>query len=99
MPANANIKQAIEAALQAANEVFQSMGGSEAIFDNTMTAAIASKHMGGTYDPCVYGRVINDEGDRVVTNVYVDDVRMYWDTSDAACAAATEDQKKVYDRH
>ena len=51
------------------------------------------------YDPCVYGRVINDEGDRVVTNVYVDDVRMYWDTSDAACAAAAEDQKKVYDRH
>ena len=51
------------------------------------------------YDPCVYGRVINDAGDRVVTNVYVDDVRMYWDTSDAACAAAAEDQKKVYDRH
>ena len=51
------------------------------------------------YDPCVYGRVINDAGDRVVTNVYVDDVRMYWDTSDAACVAAAEDQKKIYDRH
>ena len=51
------------------------------------------------YDPCVCGRVINGKGDRIVTNVYVDDVRMYWDTSDDARAAAADDQNKLYERH
>jgi hypothetical protein len=45
MPASASIKLAIEAALRAANEGFQSMEGSEPVFDQTMTAAIASKHI------------------------------------------------------
>ena len=48
MPANANIKLAIEAALRAANNGFQSMDGSDPLFDQAMTAAAASKHMGGT---------------------------------------------------
>ena len=48
MPASASIRLAIEAALRAANEGFQSMEGSEPVFDQTMTAAIASKHMAGT---------------------------------------------------
>ena len=48
MPANANIKLAIEAALRAANNGFQSMDGSDPFFDQAMTAAAASKHMGGT---------------------------------------------------
>ena len=48
MPACAAIKQAIEAALRAANEGHQSMEASEAVFDQSATAAIASKSMGGT---------------------------------------------------
>mgnify|MGYP003941231743 CR=1 FL=1 len=52
-----------------------------------------------TYDPCVYSRVVNDDGDRVVTNVYVDDCRMYWDTSEEACTAAKADQEMLYARH
>ena len=51
------------------------------------------------YEPCVCGRVINGHGDRIVTNVYVDDVRMYWETSDDARAAAADDQNKLYERH
>ena len=48
MPANATIKQALDAALRAANEGHQSMAESGPVFDKTMTAAMATKHMGGT---------------------------------------------------
>jgi hypothetical protein len=48
MPASASIKLAIEAAIQATNEGFQQMEESKPVFDTTMTAAIVSKHLGGT---------------------------------------------------
>ena len=52
-----------------------------------------------TYDPCVYSRVITADGDRTVTNVYVDDVRTFWDTPKEVCDAAEEDQKLLSARH
>ena len=52
-----------------------------------------------TYDPCVYSRVVNGEGDRVVTNIYVDDVRSFWDPAPEACEAAKEDQELLHARH
>ena len=48
MPASASIKLAIEAALRASNEGFQSMEESAPVFDQSMTAVVASKHMAGT---------------------------------------------------
>ena len=52
-----------------------------------------------TYDPCVYSRVVNSDDDRVVTNVYVDDVRMFCDTSEEACTNAKADQEMLFARH
>ena len=48
MPASASIKLAIEAAIQAANAGHQHMEESGPVFDITMTAAAAAKHLGGT---------------------------------------------------
>ena len=49
MPASASIKLAVEAALGQPTKASRAWSeGSAPVFDQTMTAAIASKHMAGT---------------------------------------------------
>ena len=69
---------------------------------NDVWATDSTKGLGAdrcSYDPCVYSRAVNENGEYVVTNVYVDDVRQYWDTGKDACAGADADQQMLHARH
>ena len=85
-----------EAELQTVGAVAKAVPVDAAKWRNDKTAGLGAER--DTYDPCVYSRVIKGE-DRVVTDVYVDDIRQYWDTPEEVCAAAEEDQKLLYERH
>ena len=49
-------------------------------------------------EPCIYSKSVDDAGSRVTMPLYVDDGRLYWDPTEAACAAKDADKERMAKR-
>ena len=77
---------------------------SGAIWNRTMNEFATSETPKGCgfgrcpQEPCVYSKALDGEDSRVTMPLYVDDSRLYWDPTPAACEAVSADKLRLKNR-